>query len=80
VRARTVNEEMKLAAAHAIAHTIPDDQLLADYIIPSVFNRRVAESVAEAVAAAALDSGVARRERGARPHEPATTLEAIEET
>jgi malate dehydrogenase (oxaloacetate-decarboxylating) len=78
VRARTVNEEMKLAAAHAIARTIPEHELHADYIVPSVFNRRVAESVAEAVAAAAVDSGVARRERGARPHEPATTLEAIE--
>jgi malate dehydrogenase (oxaloacetate-decarboxylating) len=77
VRARTINEEMKLAAAHAIARVIPDDELHADYIIPSVFNRRVAESVAEAVANAAVASGVARRERGARPHEPATHLEAI---
>jgi malate dehydrogenase (oxaloacetate-decarboxylating) len=76
VRARTINEEMKLAAAHAIARVIPDDELHADYIIPSVFNRRVAESVAEAVANAAVASGVARRERGARPHEPATHLEA----
>jgi malate dehydrogenase (oxaloacetate-decarboxylating) len=77
VRARTVNEEMKLAAAHAIARTIPDDELHADYIIPSVFNRRVAESVAEAVAAAAVHSGVARRERGGRAHEPATAFEAM---
>ena len=65
VRARTINEEMKLAAAHAIARTIPDDELHPDYIIPSVFNRHVAESVAEAVADAAVTSGVARRERGA---------------
>jgi malate dehydrogenase (oxaloacetate-decarboxylating) len=77
VRARTINEEMKLAAAHAIARVIPDDELHADYIIPSVFNRRVAESVAEAVANAALASGVARRERGARTSEPATPLEAL---
>jgi malate dehydrogenase (oxaloacetate-decarboxylating) len=77
VRARTINEEMKLAAAHAIARVIPDDELHADYIIPSVFNRRVADSVAEAVANAAVTSGVARRERGARTHEPATPLEAL---
>jgi malate dehydrogenase (oxaloacetate-decarboxylating) len=77
VRARTINEEMKLAAAHAIARVIPADELHADYIVPSVFNRRVAESVAEAVAGAAVASGVARRERGARAHEPATALEAL---
>jgi malate dehydrogenase (oxaloacetate-decarboxylating) len=73
VRARTINEEMKLATAHAIARVIPEDELHPDYIIPSVFNRRVAE----AVAAAAVASGVARRERGARAHEPATPLEAM---
>jgi malate dehydrogenase (oxaloacetate-decarboxylating) len=77
VRARTINEEMKLAAAHAVARVIPEDELHADYIVPSVFNRRVAESVAEAVAQAAVASGVARRERGARGHEPATPLEAM---
>jgi malate dehydrogenase (oxaloacetate-decarboxylating) len=77
VRARTINEEMKLAAAHAIARVIPDDELHADYIVPSVFNRRVAESVAEAVTNAAVASGVARRERGARTSEPATPLEAL---
>jgi malate dehydrogenase (oxaloacetate-decarboxylating) len=76
VRARTINEEMKLAAAHAIARVIAGDELHAEYIVPSVFNRHVAESVAEAVAAAAVASGVARRERGARAHEPATPLEA----
>ncbi|HEY1275277.1 MAG TPA: NADP-dependent malic enzyme, partial [Thermoleophilaceae bacterium] len=77
VRARTVNEEMKLAAAHAIARVIPEDELQPDYIVPSVFNRRVVESVAEAVAKAAVDSGVARRERGVRVNEPATPLEAM---
>ena len=77
VRARTINEEMKLAAARAIAAVIPDDELHADYIVPSVFNRRVAESVAEAVANAAVASGVARRARGVRSHEPATPLEAL---
>jgi malate dehydrogenase (oxaloacetate-decarboxylating) len=77
VRARTIDEEMKLAAAHAIARVISEDELHADYIIPSVFNRRVAESVAEAVAEAAVASGVARRERGVRAHEPSTPLEVI---
>jgi malate dehydrogenase (oxaloacetate-decarboxylating) len=77
VRARTIDEEMKLAAAHAIARVIPADELHADYIIPSVFNRRVAEAVAEAVAGAAVESGVARRDRGTRVQEPATPLEAM---
>jgi malate dehydrogenase (oxaloacetate-decarboxylating) len=76
VRARTINEEMKLAAAQAIAGVIPEDELHPDYIIPSVFNRRVAESVAEAVAAAAVASGVARRKHGGA-HEPITPLEAM---
>ncbi|HEX8856258.1 MAG TPA: NAD-dependent malic enzyme [Thermoleophilaceae bacterium] len=77
VRARTINEEMELAAAHAIAHVIPEQELHADYIIPSVFNRHVAESVADAVAGAAVASGVARRERRVHPPEPATPLEAL---
>jgi malate dehydrogenase (oxaloacetate-decarboxylating) len=77
MRARTINEEMKLAAAHAIARVIPEDELHPDYIIPSVFNRHVAESVAQAVADAAATTGVARRERGAGPHEPVTPLEAM---
>ena len=77
VRARTINEDMKLAAAHAIARVVPEDELHADYIIPSVFNRQVAESVAQAVADAAVTSGVARRERGARADEPASPLEQI---
>jgi hypothetical protein len=77
VRARTSNEEIELAAAQAIARVIPDDELHADYIVPSVFNPRVAESVAEAVANAAVASGVARRERGAGTPEPATPLGAL---
>jgi malate dehydrogenase (oxaloacetate-decarboxylating) len=76
VRATTINEEMKLAAAEAIAKVIPEEDLHADYIVPSVFNRRVSESVAEAVAAAAIASGVARRTHGAAA-EPATPLEAM---
>jgi malate dehydrogenase (oxaloacetate-decarboxylating) len=69
VRARTINEQMKLAAAQAIASVIPDDQLHPDYIIASVFNRRVAEAVAEAVADAAIATGVARRAHGGATHE-----------
>jgi malate dehydrogenase (oxaloacetate-decarboxylating) len=76
VRARTINEEMKLAAAHAIANVIPEDELHVDYIIPSVFNRQVAESVAQAVGEAAVSSGVARRQRGAGAHQPVTPFEA----
>ena len=66
VRARTIDEGMKLAAANAIARVIPADELHADYIIPSVFDRRVAKAVAEAVAEAAIASGVARRRAGAQ--------------
>ena len=61
VRAREINEEMKVAAAHAIAETIADTELSADYIVPSVFNRAVAPAVAAAVAHAAEETGVARR-------------------
>ncbi|QGJ71150.1 NADP-dependent malic enzyme [Planctomycetales bacterium 10988] len=62
VRAKQVTESMKLAAADAIASVIAEEELLADYIIPSVFDRRVAQAVADAVAQAALDAGVARRQ------------------
>jgi malate dehydrogenase (oxaloacetate-decarboxylating) len=61
VRARTINEEMKLAAAHAIAGIVPEDHLSEDYVVPSVFDRRVVRAVARAVAKAAQESGVARR-------------------
>ncbi|HKP90910.1 MAG TPA: NAD-dependent malic enzyme [Thermoleophilaceae bacterium] len=63
VRASAINEEMKLAAARAIAGVIGDDELHAEYIIPSVFNRRVVEAIAAGVADAAVASGVARRTR-----------------
>jgi malate dehydrogenase (oxaloacetate-decarboxylating) len=63
VRASTINEEMKLAAARALAGVIADDELHAEYIIPSVLNRDVAPAVAAAVAEAALESGVARTRR-----------------
>ena len=62
VRATTINEEMKRAAAHAIAGVIPTDELHEDYIIPSVFNKEVVKAVARAVATAARETGVARRE------------------
>jgi malate dehydrogenase (oxaloacetate-decarboxylating) len=61
IRASTINEEMKLAAARAIATVITDDELHADYVIPSVFHRDVAEAVAAAMADAGTRSGVARR-------------------
>lgn len=62
-RASRINEEMKLAAAEAIAEIITDAELGPDYIIPSVFDRRVGEAVAAKVEEAAYASGVARRER-----------------
>ncbi|HEY0458913.1 MAG TPA: malic enzyme-like NAD(P)-binding protein [Pyrinomonadaceae bacterium] len=62
-RASRINEAMKLAAANAIAGIIADDELHPDYIIPSVFDRRVGEAVAKEVEEAAYASGVARRER-----------------
>jgi malate dehydrogenase (oxaloacetate-decarboxylating) len=52
---------MKLAAAEAIANVIPQDDLSEDYIIPSVFDERVAPAVAEAVANRAKETGMARR-------------------
>jgi malate dehydrogenase (oxaloacetate-decarboxylating) len=61
VRAREISEDMKLAAAEAIAGVIAEESLSEDYIIPSVFDERVAPAVAETVAEAAKDSGMARR-------------------
>ena len=60
VRASDINEEMKMAAAMAIANLISDDELNADYIIPAAFDERVGPAVAKAVAEAARASGVAR--------------------
>ena len=60
VRASDINEEMKVAAAEALAKLISDDELSADYIIPAAFDERVGKAVAEAVANAARASGVAR--------------------
>ena len=58
-RASDINDEMKIAAAHALAGLVGDD-LSADYIIPAAFDPRVADAVAAAVKQAAYDSGVAR--------------------
>ena len=60
VRASDINEEMKMAAAKALADLISDDELSADYIIPKAFDKRVGPAVAAAVAEAARKSGVAR--------------------
>jgi malate dehydrogenase (oxaloacetate-decarboxylating) len=71
-RARTVNDEMKLAAARAIAACVTRAELSEEYIIPSVFNKHVAPVVAEQVARAAHATGVARRRRHRRdPSAPA---------
>ena len=59
VRARGVNEEVKFAAARAIAHTVKDDELTEDYIIPSIFDKKVVVSVAHAVAEIAKTTGLA---------------------
>jgi malate dehydrogenase (oxaloacetate-decarboxylating) len=67
VRASEINEEMKLAAGEALASVVTEDELSAEYVIPSVFNRDVAAVIAEAVAQAATDSGVARRDLSASP-------------
>jgi malate dehydrogenase (oxaloacetate-decarboxylating) len=61
VRAREINEPMKLAAANAIASLVHDEHLSEDLIVPSVFDKRVVRTVAQAVAHAAHESGVARR-------------------
>jgi len=63
VRARAIDETMKLAAARAIASVIPESDLGPEYIVPSVFNRQVAPAVADAVAQAAIAAGLARRDR-----------------
>ena len=60
VRASDINDDMKLAAAYAIADLVSADELKPEYVIPSAFDKRVGPSVAAAVAKAARDSGVAR--------------------
>lgn len=60
VRASKINEEMKLAAAKAIAYIISDDELSPDYIVPGPFDKRVVEAVSKAVADAAIKTGVSK--------------------
>ncbi len=62
-RVRTVNEEIKLAAARAISSMVDEKELSEDYIVPSIFDRRVVATVASAVSDAAHMTGVARKER-----------------
>jgi malate dehydrogenase (oxaloacetate-decarboxylating) len=61
VRAGRITERMKLAAAYAIASIVGDEERNAEYIVPSVFDHRVVDAVAKAVASAAVEEGVARR-------------------
>ncbi|HAF21532.1 MAG TPA: hypothetical protein DCK93_01255 [Blastocatellia bacterium] len=65
-RASRINEEMKLAAAQAIAGIISGNELHPEYIVPSVFDKRVAEAVARDVEEAAYQTGVARRDRASQ--------------
>lgn len=60
VRARQINEEMKLAAAYALANLMPDEELSPDHVVVDVFDPRVPKAVAKAVAKAAVETGVAR--------------------
>jgi malate dehydrogenase (oxaloacetate-decarboxylating) len=60
VRATDINEEMKLAAAYAIANIIKEEDLNEDYVIPDALDKRIAEEVAKAVSRAARETGVAR--------------------
>jgi malate dehydrogenase (oxaloacetate-decarboxylating) len=61
VRARDINDEMKIAAAYAIASVVSESELRPDYIIPDAFDQRVGKAVAAAVAQAARETGVARK-------------------
>ena len=60
VRARDINDQMKIAAAYAIADLVSPEELDADHIMPAAFDPRVKDAVAQAVARAARESGVAR--------------------
>jgi malate dehydrogenase (oxaloacetate-decarboxylating) len=61
VRAKQINDEMKIAAAQAIASAVPESHLHEDYIVPSLFNRSVVRLVARAVTKAAYETGVASK-------------------
>ena len=60
MRASDINEEMKIAAAHALASLVSDEELNEDYILPKAMDSRVRKAVSSAVAKAARESGVAR--------------------
>ena len=60
VRAKEINEEMKVAAAYAIANVVSDDELSPEYVLPDAFNKKVVENVAKAVREAAIKTNVAR--------------------
>ena len=60
VRAKEINEEMKVAAAYAIANVVSDEELSPEYVLPDAFNKSVVENVAKAVKEAAIKTGVAR--------------------
>ncbi len=60
VRASDINDDMKMAASYAIASLVSDEELTPDYILPKAFDKRIAKTVAKAVADAARNSGVAR--------------------
>ncbi|MBQ8683172.1 MAG: NADP-dependent malic enzyme [Clostridia bacterium] len=60
VRASDINDAMKMAASYAVASLVAEDELSPDYILPKAFDKRIAETVAKAVAKAAVDTGVAR--------------------
>jgi malate dehydrogenase (oxaloacetate-decarboxylating) len=70
VRAREITEEMKMAAARGIAAIVAESELREEYIVPSVFNRDVADSVAAAVAAEAKRQGAAAAGEGAIGYAP----------
>jgi malate dehydrogenase (oxaloacetate-decarboxylating) len=72
VRARGVHDDMKLAAARALADMVSREELSEEYIIPSMFDRRVADAVASATAEAAVKCGLARRKRPRAAAEAAT--------
>jgi malate dehydrogenase (oxaloacetate-decarboxylating) len=60
VRAKCINEEMKLAAAYALANLVSPEELTAEYILPRALDPRVVPAIAKAVAEAARKTGVAR--------------------
>jgi malate dehydrogenase (oxaloacetate-decarboxylating) len=75
VRAREITEEMKMAAAQGIASIVRDDELREDYIIPSPFNRDVADAVAAAVAEQAQREGTAEAQGDEIGYAPGETAE-----